>query len=71
MAPRRLQSDRFFTTDYTPAMHTPKGLKWIEDTSMGSMLRRHSHELRPALQGVTNAFTPWSPPMMTTRRVGA
>jgi hypothetical protein len=60
MAPRRVQSDRFFTTDYTPAMYTPEGLRWIEGTSMVSLLRRHFPELRPALQGVTNAFAPWN-----------
>jgi hypothetical protein len=60
MAPRRLQSDRFFTTDYTAAMYTPEGLKWIEDASMGSLLRRHFPDLRPALEGVTSAFIPWN-----------
>jgi hypothetical protein len=30
MAPRRLKSDRFFTTDYTPEMYTPAGLEWID-----------------------------------------
>ena len=60
MAPRRLKSDRFFTTDYTPAMYTPAGLKWIDDNSMVTVLRRHFPELEPALRNVTNAFTPWN-----------
>ena len=37
MASRRLQSDRFFTVDYTPEVYTPEGLQWIEDTSMGDV----------------------------------
>jgi hypothetical protein len=60
MAPRRLKSDRFFTTDYTPRMYTPAGLRWIDDNSMVTVLRRHFPELEPALKGVTNAFTPWN-----------
>ncbi len=60
MAPRRLKSDRFFTTDYTPEMYTPEGLRWIDDNSMVSVLLRHFPELGPSLRGVTNAFAPWN-----------
>jgi heme peroxidase len=60
MAPRRLKSDRFFTTDYTPKMYTPSGLKWIDDNNMVSLLRRHFPQLEPALRGVTNGFKPWN-----------
>jgi hypothetical protein len=55
MASRRLQSDRFFTADYTPEVYTPEGLQWIEETSMADILRRHYPSLRPA----ENAFTNW------------
>ena len=41
MASRRLQSDRFFTVDYTPETYTPVGLAWIDATTMGDVLRRH------------------------------
>jgi hypothetical protein len=60
MAPRRLQSDRFFTTDYTPKMYTPEGIEWIEENSLVSMLRRHFPQLEPALKGVKNGFVPWT-----------
>jgi Animal haem peroxidase len=60
MAPRRLKSDRFFTTDYTPRMYTRAGLRWIDDNSMVTVLRRHFPELEPALRSVTNAFAPWN-----------
>ena len=59
MASRRLNSDRFFTTDYTPEAYTPLGLRWIDDSTMSSVLLRHYPELRSALQGVDNAFAPW------------
>jgi hypothetical protein len=59
MATRRLQSDRFFTIDYTPEMYTPVGLRWIEETSMRDVLRRHHPELAPTLARVDNAFKRW------------
>jgi hypothetical protein len=59
MAARRLRSDRFFTTDYTPATYTPLGLAWIDDATMAGILRRHYPTLAPALDGVPNVFQPW------------
>lgn len=60
MASRRLNSDRFFTSDFTPEVYTPLGMRWIEDTGMSTVLLRHFPGLRPALLGVTNAFHPWN-----------
>ena len=60
MASRRLNSDRFFTTDYTPAVYTQAGMDWINDNTMQSVLLRHYPELRPALGSAPNAFTPWT-----------
>ena len=60
MAPRRVKSDRFLTTDYTPKMYTPEGLKWIDDSTMVTVLLRHHPELAPALKGIPNAFVPWN-----------
>ena len=59
MASRRLKSDRFYTTDYTPAVYTPVGIDWIDDNGMRSVLLRHLPDLRPHLEGVRNAFFPW------------
>ncbi|GII91873.1 peroxidase family protein [Sinosporangium siamense] len=59
MASRRLKSDPFFTELYTPAVYTPEGLAWIDDTGMVDVLLRHHPELAPALAGVPNAFAPW------------
>jgi Animal haem peroxidase len=60
MASRRLNSDRFFTTDFTPEVYTPTGMAWLEETSMIDVVLRHYPQLRPALRGAANAFQPWS-----------
>jgi hypothetical protein len=59
MASRRLKSDRFFTTDFTPAVYTPEGMHWIDDNDMSTVLARHYPDLAPAMRGVRNAFAPW------------
>src|SRR5690242_15447069 len=56
MASRRLNSDRFFTTDYTPAVYTQVGLDWIADNTMATVLARHYPQLAPALRTVKNSF---------------
>lgn len=61
MASRRLKSDRFFTRDYRPEIYTKTGIDWIEQNTMGTVLRRHFPMLAPALEGVDNAFAPWKP----------
>jgi hypothetical protein len=60
MASRRLNSDRFFTTHFTPEVYTKAGMKWVEDNTMTTVLLRHYPGLRPSLEGVKNAFFPWS-----------
>jgi hypothetical protein len=59
MASRRLKSDRFIATCYTPEYYTKEGLEWIADNNMRTLLLRHSPELAPALQDSKNAFAPW------------
>ena len=58
MASRRLRSDRFFTTDFTPQVYTPTGLRWIENNGMGSVIARHYPDVA-ALMNPTNPFAPW------------
>jgi Animal haem peroxidase len=60
MASRRLKSDRFFTSGYTPEVYTQAGLDWIADATMSKVLLRHYPQLAPALCGVDNAFKPWN-----------
>jgi hypothetical protein len=59
MAPRRLKSDRFFTTDYKPEIYTQFGLDWINENDMSSVLIRHFPGVQPAVGRVENAFFPW------------
>jgi Animal haem peroxidase len=59
MASRRLESDRFFTTDYTAKVYTQTGLDWIDANNMSSLLLRHFPGVSPALRQVKNAFAPW------------
>jgi hypothetical protein len=59
MAPRRLKSDRFYTTDYTPDVYTQTGIDWINDNGISSVLIRHFPEVQPALSRVENPFSPW------------
>jgi hypothetical protein len=60
MASRRLNSDRFLTTDYNEHTYTRTGIEWVNDTDMSTVLLRHYPNLAPALRGVTNAFWPWT-----------
>lgn len=59
MASRRLNSDRFLTDQYTPAVSTQAGLDWVADSTMADILRRHHPRLEPALSGLANAFAAW------------
>jgi hypothetical protein len=59
-ASRRLQDDRFFTTDYNAETYSKEGLEWIDEASMKSVLLRHHPELaQTGLANVENAFEPW------------
>jgi hypothetical protein len=60
MANRRLQSDRFFSSDYTADTYTSTGLEWVKKATFKGMLVHHFPELEPALRDVTNAFRPWT-----------
>ena len=59
MASRRLNSDRFFTSDYTAAVYTQAGLDWIDANTMSSVLRRHYPGVASVMSSVGNAFHPW------------
>jgi hypothetical protein len=60
MASRRLNSDRFLTTDYNEQVYTKAGIEWVNDTDMSTVLLRHYPALAPAMRGVKNAFWPWT-----------
>jgi|TARA_B100000809_G_scaffold181010_1_gene178699 hypothetical protein len=59
-ASRRLQADRFYTTNYNEETYSKEGLKWIDDSSFKTVLLRHYPELgETGLENVKNAFEPW------------
>jgi hypothetical protein len=59
MAARRLRSDRFFTSDFTPAVYTPAGYRWLQTRTLKQMLGEHFPVLRSEVERVENVFTPW------------
>jgi len=59
MASRRLNSDRFFTTDYRSEIYSEAGLRWVDGNGFAEVLTRHFPKLAPALTGVANPFAPW------------
>jgi hypothetical protein len=61
MASRRLKSDRYFTTDFTPNVYSEVGYEWVNKNNMRDVLLRHYPGLATALRGVDNAFKPWRP----------
>jgi hypothetical protein len=56
MASRRLNSNRFFTTDYTEEAHSKAGMDWIDNNTLSAVLLRHYPALSPSLRGVENAY---------------
>ncbi|KAJ7613241.1 heme peroxidase [Mycena polygramma] len=58
-ASRRLMTDRFFTTDYTPAVYTQEGLDWIGKSDFRAVIGRTVPELNATAHSVDNAFKPW------------
>jgi hypothetical protein len=59
MASRRLKSDRFLTSCYTPEYYTQIGLDWVANNGMSSILLRHYPALEETLRGIPNPFAPW------------
>ncbi len=59
MASRRLNSDRFFTTDYNPTVYSRVGFDWVVENDMTTVLLRHFPALQPMLSQVKNPFAPW------------
>jgi hypothetical protein len=59
-ATRRIQSDRFFTVDFTPEVYTPLGMQWVKSNGMKTVLLRHHPDLLPHVQRIPNVFGPWN-----------
>ncbi|XP_059294867.1 alpha-dioxygenase 1-like [Lycium ferocissimum] len=60
MAARRLEADRFFTSNYNKETYTEKGLEWVNTTeSLKNVLDRHYPEMTGKWMNSTSAFSVW------------
>jgi hypothetical protein len=60
MNSRRLQSDRFFTTDFTEDVYSKEGLKWLEERTMTRIMADHWPEVKRRMGFVKNPFHLWN-----------
>jgi len=61
-APARLKNDRFLSEQYNAATYGAAGMEYIEHTNFSNLIERHWPSLRPAVEGMDNAFRPWDKP---------
>ncbi|XVF58125.1 hypothetical protein PTKIN_Ptkin07bG0037700 [Pterospermum kingtungense] len=60
MASRRLEADRFFTSDFNEETYTKKGFEWVNTTeSLKDVLDRHYPEITKKWMNSTSAFSVW------------
>ncbi|KAJ8546316.1 hypothetical protein K7X08_018899 [Anisodus acutangulus] len=60
MASRRLEGDRFFTSNYNEETYTKKGLEWVNTTeSLKDILDRHYPEMTEKWMNSSSAFSVW------------
>ncbi|XP_076916282.1 alpha-dioxygenase 2-like [Bidens hawaiensis] len=60
IATRRLEADRFFTTNYNSQTYTEKGLQWINKTeSLKDIIDRHFPEMSKTWMRCSSAFSVW------------
>ncbi|XP_051141129.1 alpha-dioxygenase PIOX [Andrographis paniculata] len=63
MAPRRLESDPYFTGEFNEATYTKKGLEWVNTTeSLKDVLDRHFPEMAAKWMNSGSAFSVWDAP---------
>ncbi|MFS7956198.1 putative hem peroxidase superfamily, hem peroxidase, animal-type [Helianthus anomalus] len=63
MASRRLEADRFFTSDFTEEVYTKRGLEWVNRTeSLKDVLDRHYEKMTDKWMNSASAFTVWDAP---------
>ncbi|KAK4603773.1 hypothetical protein RGQ29_012326 [Quercus rubra] len=63
MASRRLEADRFFTSNFNEETYTKKGLEWVNNTeSLKDVLKRHYPEMVEKWMNSTSAFSVWDSP---------
>ncbi|GMY13420.1 alpha-dioxygenase PIOX-like [Fagus crenata] len=60
MASRRLEADRFFTSNFNEETYTKKGFEWVNKTeSLKDVIGRHYPELVKKWMNSTSAFSVW------------
>ncbi|WMV17515.1 hypothetical protein MTR67_010900 [Solanum verrucosum] len=60
MAGRRLEGDRFFTSNYNEETYTKKGLEWVNTTeSLKDVLDRHYPKMTQKWMNSSSAFSVW------------
>ncbi|MCL7046486.1 hypothetical protein MKW94_028226 [Papaver nudicaule] len=60
IASRRLEADRFFTTNFNSRTYTEKGLKWVNETeSLKDVINRHCPEMTRKWMKSSSAFSVW------------
>ncbi|KAL5546567.1 hypothetical protein UlMin_006254 [Ulmus minor] len=66
MASRRLESDRFFTSNFNEETYTKKGLEWVSKTeSLKDVINRHYPEIIKKWMNSSSAFSVWDSPPTT------
>ncbi|KAJ9552747.1 hypothetical protein OSB04_016792 [Centaurea solstitialis] len=60
IASRRLEADRFFTTNFNSQTYTKEGLQWINETeSLKDVIDRHFPEMSKTWMRCSSAFSVW------------
>ncbi|KAI3682172.1 hypothetical protein L2E82_50106 [Cichorium intybus] len=60
IASRRLEADRFFTTNFNSQTYTEKGLEWINKTeSLKDVIDRHFPDMSKTWMRCSSAFSVW------------
>jgi alpha-dioxygenase len=60
---RRLEADRFFTSNFNEETYTKKGFEWVNSTeSLKDVLDRHYPEMTAKWMNSASAFSVWDSP---------
>ncbi|OMO64572.1 hypothetical protein COLO4_32008 [Corchorus olitorius] len=63
MATRRLEADRFFTSNFNEETYTKKGFEWVNKTeSLKDVLDRHYPQITKKWMNSSSAFSVWDSP---------
>ncbi|KAL1318117.1 hypothetical protein HN51_070377 [Arachis hypogaea] len=70
MASRRLEADRFFTSNFNEETYTKKGLEWVNSTeSLKDVIDRHYPEITLKWLNSSSAFSVWDSPPNTSNSI--